>query len=244
MSTRILIVDDHPMILRATKDIIEDNFEDFEIIKCSSAKESINLAKIKKPDLIIMDIVFTDQEMDGISATLEILKEMPEMKIIISSNQEDFSYIQTLHENIENLHENFGYLLKNEKEEHFVEAIKEVLNGDCYYSKKIFKKLINIGKPVNKDLSINIDTLTETEIKILKKVARAKNNKKIAEELGYSRRHVDTKLYEINQKLLVGSHNDGIIPRVEAVLRAKKFGILTDEDITLEEEMQETSEIV
>ncbi|MEW5820129.1 MAG: response regulator transcription factor [Cyanobacteriota bacterium] len=237
MSTRILVVDDHPMVLRATKDIINDNFKDFEVINCGNAKESINIAKEKKPDLIIMDIVFKEQEVDGITATIEILKDFPQAKIIIVSNEDDISYLTRLQENIPNLHENFGYMLKNEDEETFIEAIKAVLEGNYFYSKLIFKKLLNAGKHTNIELPPLIEPLNDTEFKILKKLAKAKTNEKIAEELGYTRKYIDTKLYEIYQKLLVGNFKDGVIPRVEAVLRAKKYGILTDEEIALEEEV-------
>ena len=81
---KILIADDHPMVRRATKELILENLEDIDIIETSTAEESIILAKNANPDLIIMDIFFKDQEMDGITAIIEILKSNPKPLIIFT----------------------------------------------------------------------------------------------------------------------------------------------------------------
>ena len=114
---RILIVDDHPMVRRATKELINENFEDVEILEADTAEKSINIALNKTPDLIIMDIFFKDQKMDGITAVTEILKLQPDSKIIIISNEDNINYIRRLQDGPAKLEENFGYILKNEPEE-------------------------------------------------------------------------------------------------------------------------------
>lgn len=232
---KFLIVDDHPMVRRATKELINENFENVEILEAETAEDSITIVQEEHPDLIIMDIFFKDQEMDGITATFKILKLFPTAKIIIISNEDNVNYIHRLQEGHTKLEENFGYILKNEPEENIIEAIKTVLSGDYYYSKSIFKRLISTDTIAKSELPPMIQALTEGELEVVKRVAKGKTNEKIAAEINVSRRTVDARLCSIYSKLLVGEVKDGVIPRVEAVLRAKKYGIISDDDITLQE---------
>ena len=232
---KILIADDHPMVRRATKELILENLEDIDIIETSTAEESIILAKNANPDLIIMDIFFKDQEMDGITAIIEILKSNPLAKIIIISNEDNINYIRRLQEGPAKLEEHFGYILKNEPEENILEAIKAVLDGDYYYSKTIFKRLINAEIEDKLDLPPMVQNLSDGELDVIKGVAKGKTNERIAGELNISRRTVDARLCSVYSKLLVGEVKDGVIPRVEAVLRSKKYGLISDDDITLQE---------
>lgn len=232
---KILIADDHPMVRRATKELILENLDDVEIIEASTAEDSISLTGKSKPDLIIMDIFFKDKEMDGITAVIEILKFNPNAKIVIISNEDNINYIRRLQEGPAKLEENFGYILKNEPEENILEAIKAVLGGDYYYSKTIFKRLISVENDDKLDLPPMIQSLSEGELDVIKGVAKGKTNEKIAGELNISRRTVDARLCSVYSKLLVGEVKDGVIPRVEAVLKSKKYGIISDDDISLQE---------
>ena len=232
----ILIADDHPMVRRATKELIMENFDDIEVIEAETAEKSIIVANKEKPDLIIMDIYFKDHEMDGITAVNEILKDLPDARIIIISNEDNVNYIRRLQEGPAKLEENFGYILKNEPEENIIEAIKSVLDGDYYYSKSIFKRLITSDESEKNELPPMVQSLSEGEMDVIKRVAKGKTNERIAQELNVSRRTVDARLCSIYSKLLVGEVKDGVIPRVEAVLRSKKYGLITDDDITLQED--------
>jgi DNA-binding NarL/FixJ family response regulator len=234
--TRFLIVDDHPMVRRATKELLLENFQDAEILESSSAQDSIELSIKEKPDLIIMDIFFKDQKIDGITAVEEIVKTFSDARVIIISNEDNVNYIRRLQQSEAKLEENFGYILKNEPEENILEAIKTVLNGDFYYSKSIFRRLISSDDISKNDLPPMVQPLSEGELHVLKGVAKGKTNEKIATELNISRRTVDARLCSVYSKLLVGEVKDGVIPRVEAVLRAKKYAIISDDDISLSEE--------
>jgi CheY-like chemotaxis protein len=72
---RILLVDDEPDILAVMAAVLSNG--GYEVIKASSGKEAIDLAQVKHPDLILMDIKMPD--MDGVRAT-DILKSNPSTK--------------------------------------------------------------------------------------------------------------------------------------------------------------------
>lgn len=233
--TTFLIADDHPMVRRATKELIKESFDNVNILEAETAEESIEISQKQTPDLIIMDIFFKDHEMDGITAVTEILKTSPKAKIVVISNEDSINYIRRLQDGPAKLEENFGYILKNEPEEIIIEAIKAVLEGDYYYSKNIFKSLISAADTEKSELPSMVQPLSAGELDVLKRVAKGMTNQKIANELSISRRTVDARLGSIYTKLIVGEVKDGVIPRLEAVLRAKKYNILTDEDISLQE---------
>ena len=84
---RILLVDDHEMVRLGLKSYF-DLQDDVEVVgEAANGSQGINLALELRPDVIVMDIVMP--EMNGIDATLAILKEWPEAKILIVSSYLD-----------------------------------------------------------------------------------------------------------------------------------------------------------
>ena len=84
---KILLVDDHEMVRLGLKSYF-DLQDDVEVVgEASNGSQGIDLALKLRPDVIVMDIVMP--EMNGIDATLAILKEWPEAKILIVSSYLD-----------------------------------------------------------------------------------------------------------------------------------------------------------
>ncbi len=84
---RILLVDDHEMVRLGLKSYF-DLQDDVEVVgEASNGFQGIDLALKLRPDVIVMDIVMP--EMNGIDATLAILKEWPEAKILIVTSYLD-----------------------------------------------------------------------------------------------------------------------------------------------------------
>ncbi len=84
---KILLVDDHEMVRLGLKSYF-DLQDDVEVVgEASNGSQGIDLALELRPDVIVMDIVMP--EMNGIDATLAILKEWPEAKILIVSSYLD-----------------------------------------------------------------------------------------------------------------------------------------------------------
>lgn len=84
---KILLVDDHEMVRLGLKSYF-DLQDDVEVVgEASNGSQGIDLALELRPDVIVMDIVMP--EMNGIDATLAILKEWPEAKILIVTSYLD-----------------------------------------------------------------------------------------------------------------------------------------------------------
>tara|TARA_Y100001935_G_C17080168_1_gene395935 strand:- start:45 stop:701 length:657 start_codon:yes stop_codon:yes gene_type:complete len=195
---RILIVDDHTLIINGIKSLLSPLVE-FDIVgEAHDGLEAIAKASELKPDVIIMDISMPI--MNGIEACREILSKLPDIKILALTQHENTEYVLKFLEA-----GGCGYLLKNSKKEEFVEAINESMKGRKYFTKSISNLLLN--NLLNEEENIKEEeskiSLTKREIEIIKLIAEELNNSQIAEQLNISLRTVETHRRNIMQKLKV-----------------------------------------
>jgi len=197
---RILIVDDHQLILNGISDMLRP-IKQFKIVgRASNGEEAIKKALLLKPDLIFMDISMP--VMNGIDATKIIIQELPSVKILALTQHEEIEYVRQMLKS-----GGSGYLLKNSKKNEFIEAIESVLSGKHYLSKQISEQMINdiIANEQDNDTDNNKIKLTRRETEIIKKIADELSNQEIADELHISLRTVETHRRNIMQKLKVKS---------------------------------------
>lgn len=191
--TRILIVDDHQLVIDGLKAFFE-NSEEFQVIgEANNGEEAINCAQILGPEVILMDIDMP--VLSGIQATQEIKRNLPEIKILIISMHDEKSLIKKLMEMGVD-----GYLLKNSSRNEVFDAIETVLKDEKYFSEDV---LISVKGEKNKLYEKDEDDLTEREIEIIKLISQGMTNKDIGEELNISHRTVDTHRTNLMKKLEV-----------------------------------------
>ncbi|MCF6170839.1 MAG: response regulator transcription factor [Bacteroidales bacterium] len=199
-TVRILIADDHQLILNGISDMLRPNKE-FRIVgRATNGEEAVSKALKLKPDLIFMDISMPI--MNGIDATRKIKKKLPAIHILALTQHEEKEYVtQMLKAG------GSGYLLKNSKKDEFVEAIELVMNGNHYLSRKVSEQMISDLIHSERDNSSPQDevTLTRREKEIIVKISEELSNQEIAEELHISLRTVETHRRNIMQKLKVKS---------------------------------------
>lgn len=198
---KIIVVDDHSFIIDGIKAMLGSE-PDIEIIGSgSNGKEAIELNRKLSPDVIVMDISMP--EMNGIDATKEIKSHNKKVQILALTQHEDSEYIfQFFKAGGE------GYLLKNSKKEEFIEAIRTLMTGNHYFSKKISHLMINgFLSARNPDTSDKKDKipLTRREVQIIRLISNDLSNQEIADELNLSLRTVETHRRNIMQKLNVKS---------------------------------------
>jgi DNA-binding NarL/FixJ family response regulator len=193
---RVLIVDDHQLIIDGLRGFIESN-EGYQVVgEASTGTEAIRLASVLNPDLILMDIEMP--EMSGIQASQEIKKMMPAVKIIIVSMHNEKQLIKKLIDQGAD-----GYLLKNSSQQEVMDAIQKVLNNQIYLSQDVTLSLLDKSnsKSASSSDTITLSQLTEREIEILKLVAQGMTNKEVGDQLNISHRTVDTHRTNLMKKL-------------------------------------------
>ncbi|NOX48314.1 MAG: response regulator transcription factor [Chlorobi bacterium] len=197
---RLLIVDDHQIIIDGLKSLLEDEAGIRLMGEANNGKEALDILKLLDVDIVLMDIDMPI--MNGIEATKHILKDFPNVKVVILSMHKEGGLIKNLisigaH----------GFLLKNSDQAQLVEAIRKVASGDKYFSPEVTMSLLN-KTSINTSTLNGIDLLsqlTERETEILKLIAEGFSNKEIGEKLFISHRTVDTHRTNLMKKLDVGN---------------------------------------
>jgi RNA polymerase sigma factor (sigma-70 family) len=197
--TKVLIVDDHRVVIEGIKSALSVS-PDLEVIgEALNGHQAIKKAKSLKPDIVIMDISMPD--LNGIDATLQIKKLDPHIKIIIFSMYSNREYVIDLFKAGIS-----SYVLKKDPMSDLVSAIKAVERGGTYFTTISSEILLNYVKELD-DSNNNInnangfESLSLREREVFQLLSEGKSIKEIAETLGISRKTVETHKYNIMEKL-------------------------------------------
>jgi NarL family two-component system response regulator LiaR len=209
MTIRVLIADDHAVVRQGLKMFLSLNAE-FEIIgEATNGAEALRMAHQLTPDVVLMDLLMP--EMDGITATAAIRRELPDTEVIaLTSVLEDKSVTGAIRAGA------IGYLLKDTESDELIRAIKAAANGQVQLSPKAAARLMReIRTPESPE------SLTERETEVLRLLAQGKANKEIAHELVIGEKTVKTHVSNILSKLNVSS-------RTQAALYAVRIGLVEE----------------
>lgn len=208
---QILLVDDHEMVRLGLKGYL-DLQDDVDVVaEASNGREGVEKALELHPDVIMMDIVMP--EMNGIEATLAILKEWPEAKILILTSYLDNEKIYPVLD--AGAH---GYMLKTSSAEEILRAVKKVAKGEFAIETEVSKKV----EYHRNHIELHED-LTARERDILGLLAKGYENQRIADELFISLKTVKTHVSNILSKLEVSD-------RTQAVVYAFQHHLVPQED--------------
>lgn len=193
----IMVVDDHPLLRKGLRQLIELE-DDLEMIaEASNGAEAVELAVEHDPDLIILDLNM--QGMDGIETLIALREKEIASRIVmftVSDNEEDVVAAITSGAD--------GFLLKDMEPEDLIEKIRQASLGRMVISDKLTEVLASaLRRPQRKNSSV-LDTLTAREQEILQLIAKGLSNKLIARELDISdgtvKVHVKHLLKKMNLK--------------------------------------------
>ncbi|MEM6478939.1 MAG: response regulator transcription factor [Pseudomonadota bacterium] len=189
--TRVLIVDDHPMVADGIEAILE-SYDDIEVVGAlGTGRAAVEQAGSLSPDVILMDLNMPD--LSGLSASEIILEEHPQIKILILSMHDSPEYISTALS-----HGAAGYVLKDVPTDEIKSAIDKVMAGERYLC-------TGAEGAITPDTKDGREPLTSREQTILLELAQGKSNKGVANALGISVRTVETHRKNIKRKLGISS---------------------------------------
>lgn len=212
---RILLADDHGIVRRGMKSLLETE-PGIEVVgEASDGREALKLCETLKPDIAILDVSMP--MLNGIETTAQAVKNWPDLKIIILSMYADESYVvRALSAGAR------AYLLKEATEEDLLPAVRAVAGGRSFFSPAISKILLNdyVRHLKQRGLEDSYDVLTDREKEVLQLLAEGKTNKEVAALLNLGISTVETHRLKLMQKL--GLHNTA-----EIVLYAVRKGIIS-----------------
>lgn len=198
----ILIADDHPVFRRGLRTIIEAE-SDFEVVgEANDGEDALALIEKTQPAIAILDISMP--KLDGLEIANRLRELGSSVKIIFNTMyREEKLFKRALDAGVK------GYVLKDCAAVDIVSCLNAVASGQNYTSPELTTYLMNRVREVESQGATHsgLETLTDTERKVLTLIAECKTNKEIAQELFVSARTVETHRNNICKKLDIhGSH--------------------------------------
>jgi DNA-binding NarL/FixJ family response regulator len=189
---RILVADDHEVVRRGIRTLIETHSE-WEICgESSTGRDAVAKAARMKPDVVLLDITMPD--LSGSEAIPEILKVQPETKILVL----------TMHDSGQMASRVLaagarGLVLKSDASHDLILALEAMGKNKIFLSPGVTKILVN---EIQRNQAVpSPDILTSRETEVLKYLAEGKSNKEVAARLGISPRTIDAHRARIMDKL-------------------------------------------
>ncbi len=192
--SRILIVDDHPMMRDGLTMRITSQ-DDMEVCgEAATEDAAVELVKQLCPDLVLIDISLKEGNGIELVKRVRLLNATTKM-LIVSTFQESLYAERALRAGA------LGYLNKQESNEKLIEAIRTVLRGDRYVSAETTQRLVSqaLGKRAITDDPL--EKLTDRELEIFRLIGAGVSTSAIADQLFLSPHTVDTHRENIKKKL-------------------------------------------
>jgi DNA-binding NarL/FixJ family response regulator len=211
---RVLLVDDDDLMRAGLKAVLSSD-DALEVVgEASDGRAALDQVRTQSPDVVLMDVRMPD--LDGISATREVLESSPDVKILILTTFEQDDYIfGALNAGAS------GFLLKRTSPEELIAGIHTVAVGDSLLSPSVTRRVIDrmAQQPAAETpYDERLDDLTPREREVLAKVACGLSNTEIAEVLFIEESTVKTHVKRILMKLHLRD-------RVQAVIFAYESGL-------------------
>lgn len=192
----VLIVDDHTILRQGLRAILESH-DGFRVAgEAENGREAVRKATELKPDIVLMDIAMP--VLNGLEATRQIKKLLPETKVLALTMYYDEEYVfQILKAGAS------GYLVKETAAGELMQAMRSVYGGTPFFSPVISRKIMEsyLREDSEKGAPSEAVKLTSREKEVLQLIAEGYTNNEIAGLMGISVKTVETHRAHIMSKL-------------------------------------------
>ncbi|MDM8213625.1 response regulator transcription factor [Enterococcus hirae] len=196
---RLMLSDDHELIRNALSFLLNAQ-PDMEVVaQAEDGTQTVMQLEQQAVDVLLLDISMPPGE-NGLKTARRIKEEFPKVKVIILTMHDEESYVkEALDAGAD------GFILKQEKEELLLDAIRRVYQGEQVYPGYTAEQLAELRTEVVRSL---YETLSKREKEILPLIALGYQNKEIAERLFISVKTVEVHKTNIRKKLEVENYAD------------------------------------
>ena len=212
--TRVLIADDDDLMRAGLIELLSVEPRIEIVGEASTGRQAVERARRLGPDVVLMDVRMPD--LDGIEATAELARAVPQAKVLILTTFEQDDYVfGALRAGAS------GFLLKRTRPEELIAAVRTVAAGDSLLSPSVTRLVIDrMAQQPLPELAAEakLDELTRREREVLELIARGLSNREIATELFVEESTVRTHVKRIQMKLQLRD-------RVQIVIFAYESGV-------------------
>jgi DNA-binding NarL/FixJ family response regulator len=193
--TRLLILDDHPMMREGLAQLI-NNEPDLTVCgQAGTAVEGLDMVAKLKPDLLLVDISLPDKS--GIEVIKDSLALHPEIPVLVISMHDETLYAERIVRAGAR-----GYVMKQEGGQKLMAAIRKVLSGQIYVSEKISASLLeSLSGRTPPTPRPAMHKLSDREFEVLQLLGQGKGTSEIAEQLHLSAKTIEAHRANIKRKL-------------------------------------------
>jgi two-component system, NarL family, invasion response regulator UvrY len=207
---RVLIADDHEIVRRGLKQILNDEFEKLKIHEAENSQQAMDVVLQHPLDLVLLDINMPGRS--GLEVLEQIRQERPKLPaLVLSAYPEEDYALRCLKLGAA------GYLTKRSASGELLSAVRKAIAGGKYVTTALAEKLASAlsdgaAAPVH-------DTLSNRELQVLRLIAAGRSIKQIAAELSLSEKTVATYRTRISEKM-------GLATNVELTRYAMQHGLV------------------
>ena len=194
---RVLCVDDHPVLVEGIRARLKLESKLELVGELASADNLVAETKKCKPDIVLMDVAMPG--LDPFVAATDLRRHCPEVKTVFLSAHIRDHYLDAAFRAGA-----WGYLYKGDDIEEIVQAIPRVARGEYVFSSRVLERVRVLGvadRPGAQRRSSKLDTLTPTELQVLRLIGQGLSRTRIAQTLHRSVKTVDTHRAAIMKKL-------------------------------------------
>ncbi len=201
MPIRILFADDHSIVRRGLIALVHDEPDMVVVGEAADSNEAVRLAEKLTPDVVVMDINMPG--FGGIEATRQLLKFLPQLRVLILTFHEDESMLRAAMSAGA-----AGFIIKRAADAELVRAIRVVAAGEHYVHPKFLGTLLREFSNPEQGNTVSTEILTAREQEVLVLLARGHTNRETADRLRISVRTVESHRASLMSKLGLHSRFD------------------------------------
>jgi DNA-binding NarL/FixJ family response regulator len=211
----VFVIDDHPIVREGLTQLIN---REPDLTVCGTAEdiyEALKAMQTLKPDIALADISLKGA--DGIELIKNLKIRMPALPVLVLSIHDESIYApRALRAGAR------GYIMKQEATENVLLALRRVLSGEIYLSKRMANKMLQqfVGAPGTAQ-KFSIDRLSDRELEVFRLIGQGHGTRRIAEELRLSVKTVESYREHIKEKMTLSDASELVQHAIQWLQREK-----------------------
>jgi len=191
---KVLVIDDHPIIRMGLMELIDREPDMISCGQASDAAEALEAIEHLQPDVAIVDLKLKDSS--GLELIKDIRVRFPTLLMLVLSMSDESLYAErVLHAGAR------GYVMKEIAADDVIDAIRRVLAGEVYLSKRMSAKLLSKMVGGRNVPASPLETLSDRELQVFELIGQGQGTRNIAETLCLSIKTIETYRAHIKEKL-------------------------------------------